>query len=111
MRYHWPAALVAGLVLSLPGIAQAAGWQYCLGVSNADRRIYMGPIGTEQSGADPLFADAIARAGIKVDEVQCPRADTHAAMEEMQRYAQQFNRNRGMVVVPFNDGRATQARR
>jgi hypothetical protein len=101
----------AALWLGAGGVAHAAGWQYCLAVSNADRKIYMGLIGAEQGGADGLFADALTRAGIAADEVQCPRADTHLTMEEMRRYALQYNRNRGMTVVPFDDGRGPQARR
>lgn len=101
----------AALWLCWGGVAQAAGWQYCLGIADADRKIYMGLIGAEQAGAAALFADALARDGIAADEVQCPRADMHPTMEEMRRYAIQYNRNRGMTVVPFGDGRGNQARR
>ncbi|HWK94548.1 MAG TPA: hypothetical protein VNR39_03905 [Pseudolabrys sp.] len=103
--------MAAAVWLGFGNIAQAAGWQYCLAVSNADHKTYMGMIGAEQAGADALFADALAHAGITADEVQCPRADMHLTMEEMRRYALEYNRNLGMTVVPFNDGRGAQARR
>ncbi|MBS0248278.1 MAG: hypothetical protein JSR61_16805 [Proteobacteria bacterium] len=111
MRYRLSAAIVAGLSLAIPGTAQATGWQYCLAFSHADHRTYVTGISVETPGLEGSFAQNVARAGLHIDETQCPRADDHVAMVAMRDDAIAYNREIGMTVVPLPASGFAQVRR
>lgn len=96
--------LFAGLALSLalPHLVHAADWQYCLAPADAAHKIYISPAFSSDSrgDADAMFERELGMAGFTHDDVQCPRADSEAAIVVMRQGAIGFNRQRGYELIP-----------
>lgn len=94
-----------------PGIAAADGWQYCLAWSHPDHRAYVSGISREGPGTEAELARAAENAGLRIDAIQCPRADDRAALLAMKSYAIDYNRRIGMTVIELPKSPVDQARR
>ena len=72
--------IFAGLVLIAASsqTALATDWQYCLAPSHAEHKTYMSgafPVRGALDDADSAFERMLDQAGLRHDDVQCPRAD------------------------------------
>jgi len=80
-------------------------WQYCHSPSHAEHKIYIstpipvtGPVGE----ADSAFDQMLNEAGLRHDEIQCPRAPNKPTLLFRQKYAFKFNDELGYAVVTLN---------
>jgi hypothetical protein len=90
--------------------AMAADWQYCLAPSHAEHKIYMSstfPVLGVLADADDAFERMLDQAGLRHDDVQCPRADDERSILLMLQYAINFNQENGNTIVhlPFEKTR------
>jgi glutaredoxin-related protein len=79
------------------------GWQYCLAVSNPEKKVFISavfPRDTELKLTQALFADALAQAGH--DPVQCPVSKYPGTARVMRDDAIHFNRKVGNAIVSLN---------
>jgi hypothetical protein len=86
------------------GTARAADWRYCLAIAPAKHTVYMSaPFsdGEPMETIESAFAQALDRAMVQHDSVQCPRgsAQTIAGMKAQ---AIQYNQASGNKVVQLN---------
>jgi hypothetical protein len=82
--------------------ATAAEWRYCLAPSNADHKIYFSTVFKTSVGfgsPDNSFDEALIQAGLRHDEVQCPRAGDENSIMVMLQDAVSFNNNIGRQVI------------
>ena len=82
--------------------ATGADWQYCIAPSEAEHKIYMSDwfqVRGTSHNADSAFEQALDRAGLRHDAVQCPRADDEHSIAMMEQYAISFNRKMGNTIV------------
>jgi hypothetical protein len=80
-------------------------WRYCLAPAQAEHRMYMSnPIsaGDIMISADDAFDRLLKKAGIRHDEVQCPRAPNKPTLLFRQRYAVKWNQELGNTIIPIN---------
>jgi hypothetical protein len=103
---------IAGLALiaASPQMALATDWQYCLAPSHAEHKVYMSatfPVRGVLADADDAFERMLDKAGLRHDDVQCPRADDERLIVSMQQYAISFNQENGNTIVhlPFEKAR------
>ena len=90
--------------------ALAADWQYCLAPSHAEHKVYISatfPVRGVLADADDAFERMLDKAGLRHDDVQCPRADDERSIVLMQQYAISFNQENGNTIVhlPFEETR------
>jgi hypothetical protein len=88
--------------LALPYQALAGDWQYCLAPANAERKVYISaPFAASGSlaAAESAFEEMLDRAGLRHDDVQCPRADDERSIARMRQYAITTNRELGRTIV------------
>ena len=86
------------------GTAHAEDWRYCLAPLHAEHKVYMSaPFFTTKSmeRLQDEFANALSRAGLRHDAVQCPRGNEQS-IATMRVQAVRFNRDSGNAVVEFN---------
>jgi hypothetical protein len=84
--------------------ASAAEWRYCIAAVPAQHKIYMSaafPTDTAMETLEAAFSQALDRAQIQHDSVQCPRGDQQS-IAAMKLQAIKFNRDSGNKVVEFN---------
>jgi hypothetical protein len=94
------AALV--LTVTLPQIAAAGTWCYCLAPSHAENTVYMSPVFATDapvSRAESAFGSLLAQSAFHYDDVQCPLSDDESAALAMQRQAIGYNRDLGNRIV------------
>jgi hypothetical protein len=89
------ALLALALTLSIPQMAFAGDWRYCLAPSHADRKIYISPpfaATMSMDDAESQFGRRLRASGYRFDDVQCPRGDGETAALTMQQHAIVINR-------------------
>jgi hypothetical protein len=94
--------LALALTVSLPQIAMADGWRYCLAPFHAEHKIYMSlpfPATIAMDAAESQFGRALIRSGVRYDDVQCPLSDSEAGALSMQRHAVSVNHELGIQVI------------
>jgi hypothetical protein len=103
---------LAGLALTAASsqAALAADWQYCVAPAHAEHKVYMSatfPVHGALGDADDAFERMLDKAGLRHDDVQCPRADDERLIVLMQQYAISFNQENGNTIVhlPFEKAR------
>jgi purine nucleoside permease len=82
--------------------ASAAEWRYCLAPSNDDHKVYFSGAFTNSADAwitDSAFEQVLIHAGLRYDDVQCPRADDENAILAMLRDAVAYNRTNGRKII------------
>ena len=95
---------LAGFVLIAASsqMALAADWQYCLAPSHAEHKVYMSatfPMRGALANADSEFERMLDEAGLRHDDVQCPRADDERSIILMLQYAISFNQEAGNTII------------
>jgi hypothetical protein len=98
------------LIAASSQAALAADWQYCLSPSHAEHKVYISstfPVRGVLADADDAFERMLDQAGLRHDDVQCPRADDERSIVLMQQYAISFNQENGNTIVhlPFEETR------
>jgi hypothetical protein len=96
------ALFALALVLSLPHIASAADWRYCLAPSHAEHKIYISlafPASVPMESAESQFGRKLRHSGLRYDDVQCPRSGDEPSLTNMERHAVSFNRELGNQVI------------
>ena len=96
------ALLALALTVSIPQMAQAGDWRYCLAPSHAEHKIYMSPpfsATTPMDDAESQFGRLLSRSGVRFDDVQCPRSDNETAALTMQQHAVVINRELGNEII------------
>jgi hypothetical protein len=84
--------------------AIAADWRYCLALSPGQHTVYMStPFADEQSmeATEAEFGQALDRANLRHDTVQCPLGDAQS-IAGMKSQAIQYNQANGNKVVQFD---------
>lgn len=99
-----PARVTVGLVvaIAMSQTALAADWRYCLAPSNDEHKVYFsGAFATSADAwrSDSEFDQALIRAGLHHDEVQCPRAGDESAIMTMLQDAIAYNRRIGRKII------------
>ena len=92
-------------MLSLPQIAWAGDWRFCLAPAEADHKIYVTTPFPEQPAtgdAEQEFRRSLSWSGLVYDVVQCPRSDDETSAQAAQRQAIDYNRRLGNRVVTMN---------
>ena len=80
-------------------------WRFCLAPAQAEHRMYMSdpiPAGDIMINADDAFDRLLKKAGIRHDEVQCPRAPNKPTLLFRQRYAVKWNQELGNKIIPIS---------
>ncbi len=80
----------------------AADWQYCLAPSHAEHKIYMSatfPVRGALGDSDSAFQRMLDNAGLRYDDIQCPRADDERSIVMMMQYAISLNKDNGNTIV------------
>ncbi len=80
-------------------------WQYCHSPSHAEHKIYFStpiPVTGTVGEADSAFDRMLNEAGLRHDEIQCPRAPNKPTLLFRQKYAFKFNDELGYAVVTLN---------
>lgn len=95
---------VAGpiLAIAVSQTAVASEWRYCLAPSSDDHKVYLSGAFATNAGAwksDELFDQALIRAGLHHDVVQCPRADNENAITIMLKDAVSYNEKIGRKII------------
>jgi hypothetical protein len=96
------ALLALALTLSIPQMAFAADWRYCLAPSHAERKVYVSPpfpATMPMDNAESQFGRRLAASGLRFDDVQCPRSDDETGALTMQQHAIVINRELGNQVI------------
>lgn len=96
---------IAGLFIALSSARSHAGdWQYCLGIATTQHKIYMSnPFpATKQSDAENSFGQALDKAYIQHNSVQCPLAASEKDAWQMRAYTAQFNAGRGYALIDID---------
>jgi hypothetical protein len=96
------ALLALALIVSLPQIALAENWRYCLAPSHAEHKIYMSlpfPATIAMDAAESQFGRSLTRSGVRYDDVQCPQSDSESGALAMQRHTISINRELGIQVI------------
>jgi hypothetical protein len=94
------AALI--VTVSLPQIAEAGTWCYCLAPSHAESTVYMSQVfatETPVNRAESAFGSLLAQSAFRYDDVQCPLSDNESSALAMQRQAIAYNRDLGNRIV------------
>lgn len=90
------------LTVVVPSVAAAQDWRYCLAPSRAEHKIYLSlpfPATMSMDAAESQFGRALARSGLRYDDVQCPQSDSESGALAMQRHAIGVNREMGIDVI------------
>jgi hypothetical protein len=85
-------------------------WQYCHSPSHAEHKTYFStpiPVNGPVGEADIAFDRMLNKAGLRHDEIQCPRAPNKPTLLFRQKYAFRFNNELGYAVVTLNWGSNT----
>jgi hypothetical protein len=80
----------------------AADWQYCLAPSRADHKVYISatfPMRGALGDSDGAFQRMLDNAGLRYDDIQCPRADDERSIVVMMQYAISLNRGNGNTII------------
>jgi hypothetical protein len=80
----------------------AADWQYCLAPSHAEHKVYMSatfPMRGALGDSDGAFQRMLDIAGLRYDDIQCPRADDERSIVMMMQYAISLNKGNGNAIV------------
>jgi hypothetical protein len=94
--------LALALTISLPQIAMAESWRYCLAPFHAEHKIYMSlpfPATIAMDAAESQFGRTLTRSGLRYDDVQCPLSDSEAGSLAMQRHAVSVNHELGIQII------------
>jgi hypothetical protein len=99
-----PLRVIAALfaVITVSQSASATEWGYCLAPSNVEHKIYFSAVfatSSEISSMDGSFDEALTQAGLRHDEVQCPRAGDENSIMAMFQDAISFNKKIGRRVI------------
>jgi hypothetical protein len=89
-------------MISVPQLAWAGDWRYCLAPSEHDHKIYMtAPFPETAAAGDPesQFRRTLSWSGLVYDVVQCPLNDNEPAALEAQQQAINYNRKLGNQIV------------
>jgi len=90
------------LVAASAQTALATDWQYCLAPWRAKHKIYMSATFLVRGSlidADDAFERMLEQAGLRHDDVQCPRADDERTIVKMMQYAIILNQEAGNAIV------------
>jgi hypothetical protein len=90
------------VVISLPQIATAGEWRYCLAPSHSENTVYMSPVfptDLPMGSAESDFGSVLQRARYHYDDVQCPLSDNETSALAMQRQTIDYNRQLGNRIV------------
>jgi hypothetical protein len=90
------------LIAASAQAAFAEDWQYCLAPAHAEQKVYVSgafPARGSLGDADGEFERMLDRAGLRHDDVQCPRADDAQAIASMRDHAIGLNRETGNTIV------------
>jgi hypothetical protein len=103
------ALLALALIMSIPQMAFAGDWRYCLAPSHAERKIYISqPFAATVSmdDAESQFGRILSHMGLRFDDVQCPRSGDETGILTMQQHAIAVNRELGNAVIdlPWRPG-------
>lgn len=106
MRFLLQGAVLLGAAtgLALAATPAAADWRYCLARGPA-RTVYLSaPFSTVAAmpSLDAAFGLMLDRTHRAHDPVQCPRADSAAALRAMRLTALRYNRQDGETVVELD---------
>lgn len=96
------ALLALALMLSIPQMAFAGDWRYCLAPAHAEHKIYISPpfpATMAMDDAESQFGRRLAASGLRFDDVQCPRSDDETAALTMQQHAIVINRELGIAII------------
>jgi hypothetical protein len=98
---------LAGLALTatLSQTALAAEWQYCLAPSHTEHKIYISapfPMNGAPGNSDSAFEQSLIQAGLRHDDIQCPRADDESSIVVMRQEAISFSHAAGNEIVNLN---------
>jgi hypothetical protein len=117
VRYRSGCAFVKRTLYSMTGIRFCIGlavvvasaqptlatdWQYCLAPSRADHKVYMSatfPMRGALGSSDSAFQRMLDNAGLRYDDIQCPRADDERSIVMMMQYAISLNRGNGNTII------------
>jgi len=100
MRMKTIAALT--LIAASSQSAFATDWQYCLAPAHAEHKVYMSatfPTHDALGNADTTFERMLDNAGLRHDDVQCPRADDERSIGLMQQHAIRLNQTSGNTII------------
>lgn len=94
------------IVLALMAVSSrktfAADWQYCLALSHAEHKVYMSatfPMRGTLGDSDRVFQRMLDNAGLRYDDIQCPRADDERSIVMMMQYATSLNSGNGNTII------------
>jgi hypothetical protein len=90
------------LMMASSQVALATDWQYCLAPSHAEHKVYITgtfPVRGVLGDADGVFERMLDKAGLRHDDVQCPRADDERSIVMMMQYAISFNQEIGNTII------------
>jgi hypothetical protein len=96
------ALFALALMLSLPHMAFAGDWRYCLAPSHVEHKVYMSvpfPATMPMDELESQFGRTLHQSGLHFDDVQCPRAPGETAMLTMRQHAIVLNRELGNEIV------------
>jgi hypothetical protein len=96
------ALLALALTLSIPQMAFAGDWRYCLAPSHAEHKIFISPpfpATMSMDDAESQFGRRLAASGLHFDDVQCPRSDDQTGALTMQQHAIVINRKLGNEII------------
>lgn len=99
------ALLALTLLLSIPQLAAAADWRYCLAPSHAEHKIYISlafAATMAMENAELQFGRKLSSSGLHYDDVQCPRSGDEPSLLTMQRHAENVNRELGNQIVSLH---------
>lgn len=99
-----PVRSIAGFIFLIAVLqtASAAEWRYCLAPSGDEHKVYFSGAFTTNADAwttDGAFEKALIHAGLRYDDVQCPRGDDENAIMTMLQDAVAYNRTAGRKII------------
>jgi hypothetical protein len=92
-------------LLALPRAAAAEEWRYCLAAAPAAHKVYMSGVFQTTGAMEALeaaFGRTLSQSGVEYNSVQCPRAESQAALAAMQQNAIGFNRELGNRAIKMD---------
>jgi hypothetical protein len=91
-----------GVVVASAQPTLAADWQYCLAPSRADHKVYISarfPMRGALGSSDSAFQRMLDSAGLRYDDIQCPRAEDERSIVVMMQYAISLNKGNGNTII------------
>ena len=90
------------ILIAFSQTASAAEWRYCLAPSEVEHKVYFSGAFTTSAdswSADNSFDQALIKAGLGHDEVQCPRAGDENSIMTMLKDAVTYNQRVGRKII------------